>query len=119
MHAGAGIGGAGATGDEADAGAAGEFAMGIRRHRGAAFLTAGDEADFIIPPMQRIQNRQIAFSGDAEYQIGALGDKLVDQVIGGTDRGRNSHSDLGQKVGLVQSARERRGGKGECRRRRT
>ena len=84
MDAGAGIGGARAAGDQAEAGLAGELAIGLGHHRGAALLAADDEANR-IGVVQRVEKRQIALARHAKRSIGAVQLELVDQDLrGGT-----------------------------------
>ncbi|MGC0388810.1 hypothetical protein ACVIU7_003897 [Bradyrhizobium liaoningense] len=75
----AGIGRAGAAGDEADAGAAGQLAIGFRHHRSAAFGPAYHDVDRAV--MQRIERRQIALARHAGDALDALGDELIDQDL--------------------------------------
>ncbi len=80
MHAGTGIGGTGATGDEADAWPAGQPTNRVRHHRCAAFLAADGDADRGI--MQRIQHGEIAFARHAEDIGHFLLGQLVNENLG-------------------------------------
>jgi hypothetical protein len=75
---GAGVGGAGSPGGEADAGPPGELAIGLRHHGGPAFLAAYQEAQ-VGRIEKRIEHRQIAFARHAEGQVGAVNPQLVHQ----------------------------------------
>ena len=59
MDAGRGVGGAGAARHEADARLAGQPALAVGHHRGAAFLAADDGADRRI--VQRVEHRRDSF----------------------------------------------------------
>ena len=52
MDAGGGVGRAGAAGDESDAGAPGEFAVGLRHDRHAALVPATDQPDVRMEPLE-------------------------------------------------------------------
>ena len=83
MHAGAGIGGAGSVGDKADAGGAGELAMGLGHHRRAAFLAADEGAD-AVGTVERVEHGEIGFAGHAEDAVDAVGlERLDDQLSAG------------------------------------
>ena len=75
----AGIGRAGAAGDEADAGPAGQLAIGLGHHRGAAFGAADHDVDRAV--MQRVERGEIAFARHAGDALDALRDELVDQDL--------------------------------------
>ena len=79
MHAGAGIGGAGATGDEADAGSPGQLGSRLGHHRGAAFLTADDVLDARCE--QPVQHREKAFAGDREHPVDPLALQCINQYL--------------------------------------
>ncbi len=79
VDAGRRIGGAGAAGDEADAGLAGQAALAVGHHRGAAFLAADDGADRRI--VQRVEHREIGFARHAEDAIDAVGFERVDDQL--------------------------------------
>jgi hypothetical protein len=81
MQSDAGIGGARSTRDEADAGLAGELAVGFRHVGGAPFLPTDDVADRIALGVQRIQRRQIAFARHAEDRVDTVDAKLIDQDL--------------------------------------
>ena len=67
-----GIGGAGAARNETDAGAAGQFAIGVGHVGGAAFLTADYEFDLVLRFVKGIEHRQITFAGHAEGHVHAM-----------------------------------------------
>ncbi|MGY3075625.1 hypothetical protein ACVWZZ_001996 [Bradyrhizobium sp. LM6.10] len=75
----AGVGGAGAAGDEADSGAARELAVGLRHHRGAALGAADHDVDRAV--MQRIERREVALARHAGDALDALRDQLIDQDL--------------------------------------
>ncbi len=79
VHAGQRVGGARAAGHHADAGFAGQLAMGVRHHGGATFLTADGDLD--VGVVQAVQHRQVALAGNAENVFDALGDELVDEDV--------------------------------------
>ena len=96
MHPGAGIGGTRSARGKADAGTTCEFAVCISGHRGTAFLPAGDKTDVRLAPIERVEHGQVAFSGHPEGGCCPLGNKQVDKVVGGADRGvRTGHSEQG------------------------
>ena len=79
VHAGQRVGRAGAAGHHADAGFAGQLAVGVGHHGRAAFLAAHRDLDVRI--VQAVQHCQIAFPGNAENVLDALGNPLVDQDV--------------------------------------
>ena len=83
VDAGRGVGGAGAARDEADAGLAGEPALAVGHHRGAAFLAADDGAD-LVGIVKRVEHGEIGFAGHAEDAVDAVGlQRLDDQLAAG------------------------------------
>ena len=81
MDAVSAIGGAGAAGDEADAGTAGHFADGFGHHRGAGLLPAHRDGNIAV--MKRVEHRQIALAGHAKDVLHAVDAQLIDQNFGG------------------------------------
>ncbi len=79
MHAGQRVGRAGAAGHHADAGFAGQLAVGVGHHGRAAFLAANRDLDVRV--VQAVQHREVAFTGNAENVLDALGNQLVDQDV--------------------------------------
>ena len=79
VDAGRRIGGARTARDEANAGPAGKLALAIGHHRRSAFLAADDGADRRI--VQRIEHRQIGFSGHAEDTLDAVCFERVDDQL--------------------------------------
>ena len=75
-----GVGRAGAAGDKADAGAAGQLAVGLGHVGGAAFLPADDQLD-LGRVVQGIERRQVAFARDAEGGVDAVDLQLVDEDL--------------------------------------
>jgi len=73
-----GVGRAGAARDEADAGAAGQLAIGFGHVGGAAFLAADHELDRILRVVERVEHGEIAFTGDAERDVRAVDFERVD-----------------------------------------
>ncbi len=67
-----------APGDKADARFAGQLAVGIRHHGRAAFLPADAEGD-LRHVIERIQNSEITFAGNAESRVDAVQPQLIDQ----------------------------------------
>ena len=76
----------GAARGKADAGPAGELAIGVSGHRGAALLPAGDKADRVFASIEGIQNGKVAFAGNAEGGGDALGDQQINEVVSGAER---------------------------------
>ena len=79
MHAGQRVRCARAARDHADAGFAGQLAVRVGHHRGAAFLAADRDLD--VGVVQAVQHRQVAFARHAENVFDALGDQLVYQDV--------------------------------------
>ena len=74
----AGIGGAGAARDEADAGFAGHRPVSAGHERGAALLTADDSIDF-RRIVQRVEHGKKALARHCEDAVAALGDQAIHQ----------------------------------------
>ena len=70
VQAGRGVGGARAARDEADAGPAGELAVGLRHHRRAALLAADGDGDRRV--VQRVEHGEIALARHAEDMLDAV-----------------------------------------------
>jgi hypothetical protein len=70
VQAGGGVGGAGAAGDHADAGLAGEPAPGVGHHRGAAFLAADDDLDVAV--IERVEHGEETLAGHAGEALDAV-----------------------------------------------
>ncbi|MNL15555.1 hypothetical protein D3C87_1365460 [compost metagenome] len=81
VHADAGVGGAGAARDKADAGLAGQLAIGLGHIGGAAFLAADDRLDRIGVLVERVDAGQIAFAGNHEYAARAMDAQLLHQDL--------------------------------------
>jgi hypothetical protein len=79
VHADRGIGRARAAGDEADAGLAGQLAVGIGHERRAALLAVDDEADIGI--VQGVEHVEVAFAGHAEGGVHAVDLEGIDQDL--------------------------------------
>ena len=73
------VGGARATGDHANAGFAGELALGIGHHGRAAFLPADSHFDVHVD--KRVEHRKEAFTGNAENVPHAVRHKLADEDL--------------------------------------
>ena len=67
MHAGAGIGRAGATGDEGDPRAAGQLGRRFGHHRGATLLPADDIGDAVL--IKAVECGKEAFARDREHAL--------------------------------------------------
>ncbi len=81
VHADGGMAGAGPTGDHADAGLAGQLAIGLR-HVGGAGLVAGIiEGQPVGNVMERVEHLEIALARHAEGRIGPVDQKLVHQNL--------------------------------------
>ena len=76
-----GVGDAGPAGDEAYADAAGSIGPGIGHEGRSAFLPAGDEAHRVAALIDGIERLQIAFARNAEYRVGTVGEKRIDQDL--------------------------------------
>lgn len=74
MHTNGSIGGAGPTGDEADAWLAGEFAIGR-----PALLPANDELDRTLGIVEGVKRRQVALAGHAEDAFHTVDPEGVDK----------------------------------------
>jgi hypothetical protein len=79
MDADRGVGGAGRTGDEADAGAAGELAVGVGHVRGARLVACDHESDRRV--VQRVEDGDVALAWNAERRLDAVDDELVDEHL--------------------------------------
>ena len=78
MDSAAGIGRAGTTGDEGDAGAAGHLAVGVGHVRDPALLPADDGLD-LARVVQRVEHGEKALARHGEDAVAALDAKLVDE----------------------------------------
>ena len=86
VHADRGVGRAGTARHEADAGLAGELAVGLGHVRGAAVLTRDDELDRVARVVERVEHGEIALARNAERGVDAVHLQLVDQDLGGGAR---------------------------------
>ena len=77
MDATRGVRRAGAARDHADARAAGELAVGVGHVGGADLVAAGDEAERRV--VEGIEHGEVALAGDAEGDVDAVHDELVDE----------------------------------------
>ena len=91
VHADRGVGRAGAARDEADAGLAGQLAVGLGHEGRAAFLAADDEADARV--VQRVEHVEVAFAGHAEGGVDAVDGERVDQDLA-AGAGRVGHGSV-------------------------
>ena len=82
MHRDGGIAGARPARDEHHAGLAGHFTIGHRHEARAAFTAAGHQIHAGMG-MQRIKQRDIAFTGHAKRPVNALGSEEFNQGFGG------------------------------------
>jgi hypothetical protein len=71
VNADTGVGGAGAAGHHADAGPAGELAIGFGHVGGGALMFGDDDLDF-GHVVEGVEDVQIAFARDAEDAVGAM-----------------------------------------------
>src|SRR5262249_6709561 len=87
------VGRARAAGDQRDAGAAGELAVGVGHVRGATLVPADDEPDPVARVVEPVQDGQVALARDAEDVVDALGQKALDQDLaaGAGECRRTSH----------------------------
>ena len=77
----AGVGRARPARDHADTGTAGQLAVGVGHVRRAAFLAADDESDLVATLVEAVEDGEKALAGDAETEIDALGDQVVDKNV--------------------------------------
>ena len=75
----AGVAGPRTAGDDADAGLAGQLAIGLGHVGGAGFLAAGDQADFVLDVIERVEEREITFAGDGKDGVGAVNPERIDE----------------------------------------
>ena len=81
MDAGAGVGRAGAAGDEGDARAAGHLAVGVGHVGDPAFLPADDRVD-LGRVVERVEHGEEALARHGEDAVAALDLELVDEDAG-------------------------------------
>src|SRR5712691_4408544 len=81
MDADRGVRGARSSRDEHNAGTTGQLAAGLGHVRGAAFLTADDQPELLAHCIERVEHRQIALAGNAERELDALSDEVVDEYL--------------------------------------
>ena len=108
VDAGRGVGRARAARDEADAGPAGELAVGLRHHRRAALLAADRDGDRGV--VQRVEHGEIALARHAEDVLDAVRRELVDEDLAAGAGGASSlrHRTRAAHPGLAESAFQRR-----------
>ena len=94
MYTDAGVGGARPAGHQADAGPAGEFAIGFRHVRRAALLAAHDEPDVIARRVQAVEHSEKAFAGNAEGGIDAVDFERIDEDVSADAGGRGGSGHL-------------------------
>ena len=92
VDAGAGVGGAGSAGDEADARPPRELAVGFRHHGGPAFVAADQHVDRGV--VQRVEHGQITLARNAGEPLHPLRDQLIDQDAAARAARRNAHEEL-------------------------
>ncbi|MNQ95219.1 hypothetical protein D3C85_1107680 [compost metagenome] len=97
MHTHRGVGGARPAGHEADAGLAGQLAVGLGHVGGAAFLPADDEVDDFAGVVQGVEHGQVAFTGNAEGALDTVDAQGIDQDLaaGAVRDGRLHGNSLG------------------------
>ncbi len=81
VNADRGVGGPRATGSEADAGPAGELAIGLGHVGRTALLTTGDEAQPIGNVVEGVQGCEVALARHPEGGVDALGEQAVDEHL--------------------------------------
>lgn len=79
VHADGGIGRARSARDEADAGLAGELAIGFRHIGRPALLPADDEFNGVLAVVEGVQCREILFARHAKHPIDPVNSQDVDQ----------------------------------------
>ena len=70
-------------------GLAGQLAIGLGHKRRAALLAAGHEADF-RRVVERVEDFEIAFAGDAEGHVDAMGAQCRDDELAAAEGRRDS-----------------------------
>ena len=88
-----GIAGAGAAADAGNAGAPGQPGVGQRHEPRAGLVPAHHRVD-VGPPMQRVEEAEIALARDAEDPVDAVRDQAVDDQFTGTPQGTSPHRRL-------------------------
>ena len=81
MHADGGMHCAGAAADHAHAGPSGQLAVRFSHVRCVGLVTARDEPQVRLLVEQRVEDRQRAFSGDAEDRVGAVQSERGDENL--------------------------------------
>ena len=81
MHADGGMAGAGAPGDEADAGPAGQLAIDLGHVCRCRLVPAGDELDLVGAIVEGVERGEIAFPRHAEHHVDAVYLQLIDQHL--------------------------------------
>ncbi|MND46572.1 hypothetical protein D3C80_374480 [compost metagenome] len=109
VHTHRGVGGARPAGHEADAGLAGQLAVGLGHVGGAAFLPADDQVDGFAGVVQGIEDGEVAFTGNAEGALDTVDAQGIDQDLaaGAVRDGRlhgNSSGGLDGKAGAEAPA---------------
>ena len=77
----AGVAGPRAPGHQADARPAGHLGVGLGHVGGAVLVTAGDDVYLVPDVVERVQDLQVAFAGDAENLVRAVGHKGIDDQL--------------------------------------
>src|SRR6185295_18571070 len=89
-------------GDHAHARSPGQLAVRLGHVGRAAFLAADDEPDRVLAAVKAIEDGEIALAGDAEHQVDALRDEIIDE-------------DVAAESGLQGSGEHgRKGSEGNC-----
>ncbi len=73
------VGGARSAGREADAGPAGELAIGVGHVGRAALLAAGDQSDLLAGVVEGIEGGQVALAGHGEGHVDTVDLQRVDE----------------------------------------
>ena len=71
----------GTAGDEDDARAAGQLAVGFRHVGGAAFMATDDQAQRVARVVESIEDGEIALAGNAKGEVDALTEEIGDQNL--------------------------------------
>ena len=83
VHADGGVGRARTARDHADAGLAGQLAVGLGHVGGAGLVAAGDDLDLVAHVGEGVEDGEIALARDAEDAVDAVHDEGVDDAAGG------------------------------------
>ncbi len=67
--------------DHADAGAAGQLAVGVGRVGGGALVAAVDDPEAVAMLVEAVEQREVGLARHAERELGSVGDEPVRQQL--------------------------------------